>query len=248
MKRITIVMLAIVASFLMSSSIFAASGKVLNSLCNDEKYFCIKTIKGETWESLFVDQQTRELVMRLNRMNIQLRPGMVIAVPSEVATTTIMEHAPFAKQIEPTHKKLVVFDPNLHAWGAYDVGGKLVRWGPAAGGKSWCPDVNSSCYTVVGKYTVYRKGGAECKSNKFPLPNGGAPMQYCMFFKGGYALHASNDVPGYNASHGCVRMYLEDARWLNQEFIELPDKNNPNSGTDVLVMPYEEQINQVQST
>lgn len=230
---------------MIGSNTFAASGKVLNDLCADSRYFCIKTIKGETWENLFVDQQARELVMRLNRMNIQLRTGMVIAIPSDLATTNIMQHAPFAQQIEPQNKKLVVFDPKLHAWAAYDLEGKLVRWGPAAGGKSWCPDVNSSCHTAVGKFTVYRKGGADCKSSKFPINEGGAPMQYCMFFKGGYALHASSDVPGYNASHGCVRMYLEDARWLNQEFVELPSKSNPDSGTDVLVLPYESQSNRV---
>jgi lipoprotein-anchoring transpeptidase ErfK/SrfK len=39
-----------------------------------------------------------------------------------------------------------------------------------------------------------------------------------MFFHRGYALHGSYDVPGYNASHGCVRMFVKDAKWLNQEF------------------------------
>lgn len=55
-------------------------------------------------------------------------------------------------------------------------------------------------------------------------------MPYCMFFKGGYAIHAS-DVPGYNASHGCVRVFYEDAEWLNREFADI--------GTSVIVRPYE---------
>ena len=41
-----------------------------------------------------------------------------------------------------------------------------------------------------------------------------------MFFYGGYALHASPVVPGYNDSHGCIRLFYEDAKWLNKQFIE----------------------------
>ncbi len=46
-------------------------------------------------------------------------------------------------------------------------------------------------------------------------------MPYCMHFFMGYALHGSDQVPGYAASHGCVRMFIEDARWLNEEFIDV---------------------------
>ncbi len=46
-------------------------------------------------------------------------------------------------------------------------------------------------------------------------------MPYCMHFSGGYALHGSPTVPGYNASHGCVRLFTEDAKWLNQHFVDI---------------------------
>ncbi len=49
-------------------------------------------------------------------------------------------------------------------------------------------------------------------------------MPYCMFFHGGYALHGSYELPGYNASHGCVRMYKADAEWLNQSFLRIGSK------------------------
>ena len=35
-----------------------------------------------------------------------------------------------------------------------------------------------------------------------------------MYFSGGYAIHGSESVPDYPASHGCVRVSLEDADWL----------------------------------
>jgi len=35
-----------------------------------------------------------------------------------------------------------------------------------------------------------------------------------MYFTGGYAVHGSESVPDYPASHGCVRVSIEDAEWL----------------------------------
>jgi len=35
-----------------------------------------------------------------------------------------------------------------------------------------------------------------------------------MYFTGGFAIHGSESVPYYPASHGCVRVSLEDAEWL----------------------------------
>jgi lipoprotein-anchoring transpeptidase ErfK/SrfK len=35
-----------------------------------------------------------------------------------------------------------------------------------------------------------------------------------LYFSGGFAIHGSPSVPGYPASHGCVRITMGDARWL----------------------------------
>lgn len=51
--------------------------------------------------------------------------------------------------------------------------------------------------------------------NKDPMPEGatflGAPMRYFLRFTGGYGMHAGY-LPGYRASHGCVRMPASMAR------------------------------------
>ncbi len=129
-----------------------------------------------------------------------------------------------------TGSKIVIVDPNEHAWGAYGPDGVLVAQGPASAGRGYCPDIGSACKTPSGTFTVYRKKGADCKSSIFPLHEGGAPMPYCMFFNGGYALHGSYDVPNYNASHGCVRMHPSDAAWLSENFVTI--------GTKVQILPY----------
>ncbi len=201
-------------------------------LCStNPNYDCVKVRQGQSWESLFPNAQQRDLVKRVNRMNVHLQAGMVIAVPDNLARHNMMTVSPFPHNIGYQGTKVIIFDPNKLAWGAYDSNGDLVRWGPAAGGKNYCADVGRSCRTISGTYRIYTKKGAECKSSKYPLGKGGAPMPHCMFFHKGFALHGSPVVPGYHASHGCVRVYNEDAYWLNREFVEV-------GSTKVIVKPY----------
>ena len=86
---------------------------------------------------------------------------------------------------------------------------------------------NASCKTVAGVFNIFQKKGEQCYSRSFPVDHGGgAPMPYCMFFLDGFALHGSKQVPGYNASHGCVRMYQDDAQWLNKKFVDVNKSDN----------------------
>lgn len=43
-----------------------------------------------------------------------------------------------------------------------------------------------------------------------------APMPHSIFFHGGYAIHATDDLNklGRPASHGCIRLHPKNARWL----------------------------------
>lgn len=127
-------------------------------------------------------------------------------------------------------KSTFIFDPNKHRWYAYDRSGELVGSGRASGGKGYCPDTRRRCKTPAGTFSVYSMGGPGCVSKKFPIGKGGAPMPYCMFFHGGFAIHGSYDVPNHNASHGCIRVEPSAARWLQQNVIEY--------GTKVIVRPY----------
>ena len=63
-------------------------------------------------------------------------------------------------------------------------------------------------------------------------------MPYCMFFNGGQALHGSNQVVRANASHGCVRVHVSDAKWLRYHFVEGPSAANFYHGTKIIIKPY----------
>jgi len=124
----------------------------------------------------------------------------------------------------------VVFNPRTLQWKAVSGSGKVVRTGRASGGRGYCPDIKRSCRTPTGTYNVIAKSGPSCRSTRYPVGKGGAPMPYCMFFSKYYAIHGSPDVPNRNASHGCIRVVPSDARWLNQNFVHI--------GTKVVVKPY----------
>ena len=190
------------------------------TLCaEDPDYSCYKVKKGETWEKLFPDINTRDLIKRINRTNLRLHSGMTIAIPENLSDdVNMLDYAPFNQQIDSPGKKVIIVSLDRLAFAAYDPDGMLVYWGPISGGKGFCPDTGKRCRSPIGNFAIYNKGGAGCVSTKYPVGRGGAPMPYCMFFHGGFALHGSYEVPGYHASHGCIRLFVDDAEWLNQEF------------------------------
>lgn len=212
MKAILTSTLTAVTLLLFPQIIYAEYGK---TICNNvELYDCYKVKKGETWESLFPDAENRTFVKKINRMNIQVRPGLVIAVPKDknITAEEFLQYSPLPQYFDTGGEELVKVDLSNFAWAAYNPDGTLVKWGPISGGKS------SS--TIQGTFTFYRKQGSGCVSGKYPIPRGGAPMPYCMHFKGGYAMHGSPIVPGFHASHGCIRLFTDDAQWLNQDFVD----------------------------
>lgn len=140
--------------------------------------------------------------------------------------------------IKPHAEKVIIIDPRLHEWGAYSSDGKLVRSGLATAGAKWCRDIEKPCRTKSGTFRIYSLGDEGCYSSKFPIPDGGAPMPYCMFFNGGQAIHGSDNVVYGNVSHGCVRVHHTDAAWLRYHFVERPNQRNAYQGTKVIVKSY----------
>lgn len=185
----------------------------------------IKTLVDPDWEDAFPDEGERLLIMKINRMNHKLRAGDRIAVPKDMRGKTLMDLSPFPGRIESHDEPVLIFDPARYGWAAYDENGKLVRWGPAVGGKG-------GFWTPAGTFRIYSKGDAGCRSKQYPdgcRGKGCTPMPYCMSFRRGYAFHAG-DLPGRHESHGCVRLFYDDAKWLNQSFATF--------GTKVVIKPY----------
>lgn len=191
-------------------------------LCNYPEFSCIPVKSGMNWRSLWTDPWQREMIERLNRINMSMDSRPWIVVPKQLTSLTYKQLSPFPSYRETHGNRLVLVNLSLQAFAAYDEHGNLIHWGPASGGRGFCDDVHRACTTPTGSYAVERKEGPECISNKYPVDTGGgAHMPYCMFFHGGFGLHGSDELPGYNDSHGCVRLYVDDARWLNLYFVQI---------------------------
>lgn len=198
------------------SVVFAFYGQ---ELCSHPEFKCIEVKSGDTWKSLWPDDHDRALVMRFNRTNTPLSTHQYVVVPKRLHSLKYFDLSPFPLQIKPPQGRLLVVDLSKLAFGAYNSNGELVHWGPISAGKDFCSDINEPCPTPVGTFRITRKSGGDCISTQFPIETkGGAPMPYCMHFYKGIALHGSKSVPGHNASHGCIRVYTRDARWLNESF------------------------------
>ncbi|MBU4422111.1 L,D-transpeptidase [Candidatus Parcubacteria bacterium] len=220
-------------------------------LCQEKAFDCLivkeKTIEQkygkkvirkaipETWEELFPNENHRILIMKVNRLNIPLKKGMPIAVPKD-KNKTLTDFSPFLSWIKPPGEKILIFNPKLLAWAAYLQNGKLLRWGPALGGMDRCPDTWRKCRTLIGVWRIIKKGDADSHSHIYPIgcgrkDNPCAPMPwFIQFEKHGYGFHGSHKMVGKHASHGCVRTFTDDAKWLNQNFVEI--------GTKTITLPY----------
>lgn len=201
------------------------------------QYECVKVTSSQSWEKMFPDEAQRDLVQRVNRNYNYLWQGKVLAVPRDLAHVTLLDLSPFPNKIEGETEKQIIVDQDKLAWAAYDEHGQLIKWGPIASGSDKCSDSAKACRTLTGIYRIFSKENENCRSDVFPIGKGGAPMPYCMYFHKGFAMHGSADMPGYRASHGCVRMFTRDAKWLNQEFTETSNESNGNMGTKVVVRP-----------
>lgn len=154
----------------------------------------------------------------LNKVNPNAWNGFMREKQRKYSAAHTLDKAPFEHKISSGN--LVKVDLGKLAWAAYDDNGNLVKWGSASGGKAFCDDIGKACKTVTGTHTFYSKKGPNHKSNLFPVGKGGAPMPYSMHFQGGYALHGGA-VPDFNASHGCIRVPVQEAQWLNQNFVKV---------------------------
>lgn len=132
-------------------------------------------------------------------------------------------------RIETGGKSVFVFNPRTQRWSAYNRSGSLVASGHGSGGRDYCADIKEPCRTPVGTFYVDGFGGADCLSHKLPGQER-APMPYCMHTTGDFSIHGFSSVPKYNASHGCIRVKVSVAKWLQENVFE--------SGTKVIVLPY----------
>jgi lipoprotein-anchoring transpeptidase ErfK/SrfK len=144
------------------------------------------------------------LLEKLNRADVAHLPRMrQLVIPDrfdldELAYSPLPQEYPSAKD---TFKAIVVHLPG-QVMGAYEYG-KLVRWAPISSGSDVLP-------TPEGFHHLNwkSKGRASTENSKWY-------MNWYFNFQNteGRAFHEL-EMPGYPASHSCIRMLKRDAMWL----------------------------------
>ena len=144
------------------------------------------------------------LVLAINRRDsLHVRDGDSLMVPLD-STLGLMDVAPFPRRLPSARErgKLLLVSRRVQAWAAYD-GGQLVRWGPTSTGRE-------SLQTPEGLYHTNWKD--RDRTSTF---NDEWRLQWYVNLENylGISFHLF-DLPGYPASHSCVRLLENDARWI----------------------------------
>ncbi|MBA2302918.1 MAG: L,D-transpeptidase [Acidobacteria bacterium] len=124
-------------------------------------------------------------------------------------------------------KYLVVHQPS-QVFGAYE-SGKLVRWGPVSSGRKETP-------TPPGAFNLTWRS-----RKRISTDNESWVLEWYFNFVNarGISFHQF-DLPGYAASHACVRLLQRDAEWLygwgDQWKLSADQRNVESPGNPVLVL------------
>lgn len=164
-------------------------------------------IKSDSSKKYFKDHFTDEekkIIYGLNRVDARnvFNPDTLI-IPDTFLTDWLV-YCPFPTEVPELKqvKKIVIFSYPIQAFAAYEAG-KLTRWGPTSLGSKVHP-------TPTGLHFTNWKSKKSISTVKDEWI---LPWNFNIMNKGGVGWH-EYAMPGYPASHSCLRLHQEDAMWL----------------------------------
>ncbi len=153
--------------------------------------------------SAIVGSDNVRIVLQLNHMDSKfIHQGSVLIVPDKF--TNLMDISPFPAQITSAVSvpKLLLISQKVQSFGAYEYG-QLVRTGSVSSGKQSTPTPSKLFFANwKGKEVISSVSDEWLLKWNFNLDN----------FEG-IGIH-QYEMPGYPASHSCVRLFESDAMWL----------------------------------
>ncbi len=166
-----------------------------------EGFVTQKLKKGESLARLCgEDSVCQTIFMKVNRVDKRHFPvGKTVLLPVDLAKA--VQYAPIPELLTDSRgeREIRVY-LNSQYFGAYEKG-KLVFWGPVSTGRK-------TYATPPGRFFVNYK-----QRHKRSIKYDNASMPFSINFYGGYFMHQQS-LPGYPASHGCVRLLMTDAERL----------------------------------
>ena len=171
----------------------------------------------------------KRIIYALNRLEaVRVSGGTVLLIPDSLSTD-LNFYSPFPKQLEilDSIPKTVLIAQRIQAFGLYEHG-NLIKWGPVSSGKQSTPTPNGLHY---GNYKAQRK--VSTVNSSWILP------YYFNFMNfEGVGVHQYL-LPGFPASHACVRLDMEDAKyiynWARQWQLDPRGRTIEKNGTPFMV-------------
>jgi len=150
------------------------------------------------------NEKERYAILALNRLDSKNKWNSdTLVVPAKI-DTTLMSYSPFPMQLDILSgvKKFVIFSYPIQAYGVYS-NGSLVKWGPTSMGKKAAQTTRGLTFANWKKKLSISTVSTEWK----------LPYNFNIHNTGGIGWH-QYDLPGYPASHSCLRLLMKDAQWL----------------------------------
>jgi hypothetical protein len=150
------------------------------------------------------NQKEKKIIFALNRLDYgRLGVGSKLVIPDTLVKDFI-KYSPFPENIEilDSIPKTLLIAQRIQGFALYEKG-KLIRWGPVSSGKQTTPTPNGLHYA---NYKTKLKISTVDDAWKMPYY-----FNFMNFF--GVGIHEYS-LPGYPASHACVRLYKEDAQFI----------------------------------
>ena len=175
------------------------------------------------------NKEQKDIIFALNRIDAgKVGIGFKLVIP-DTMVSDLLKYSPFPENLEMLDSipKTVLISQRIQGFGLYK-NGKLIKWGPVSSGKQSTPTPNGLNY-------------ANYKSKlKISTINGEWKMPYYFNFMNlfGVGIHEYS-LPGYPASHACVRAYKEDAQfiynWAQQWNLDNSGQKIIKNGTPFMV-------------
>lgn len=170
-----------------------------------------------------------QFILALNRIDEnRLKAGSQLIVP-DTLTEDLLDYSPFPDNFEMLDSipKTVLISRRIQGFALYEHG-KLRRWGPVSSGKKSTPTPAGLFY---GNYKAFRKISTVDESWIMPYY-----FNYMNFE--GVGVHQYT-MPGFPASHACVRLKKDDAlfiyTWADQWKLDKTGQVILKNGTPFMV-------------
>lgn len=150
--------------------------------------------------------EERYAILALNRLDSKnKRHADTLAVPDKI-DTTLMSYSPFPSQLPIIKEvnKMVLFSYPIQAYALYE-NGNLIKWGPTSMGKKSAQTKRGLMFANWKKELAISTVKSEWK----------LPYNFNIHNTLGIGWH-QYELPGYPASHSCLRLLLDDAKFMYQ--------------------------------